>query len=45
MEKVMEDISYRAEDLSGQTIVVDEAYVNARMADVPLTDEASKYIL
>jgi ATP-dependent HslUV protease ATP-binding subunit HslU len=45
MEKVMEDISFRAEDLSGQTIVVDRAYVEARMADVPMTDEASKYIL
>jgi ATP-dependent HslUV protease ATP-binding subunit HslU len=45
MEKVMEDISYRAEELAGQTIIIDESYVNARMADVPLTDEASKYIL
>jgi ATP-dependent HslUV protease ATP-binding subunit HslU len=45
MEKVMEDISYRAEDLNGQTITIDEAYVRSRMADVPMTDEASKYIL
>jgi ATP-dependent HslUV protease ATP-binding subunit HslU len=45
MEKVMEDVSYRAEDLHGETIIVDDAYVRSRMADVPLTDEASKYIL
>lgn len=45
MEKVMEDISYRAEDLRGETMTVDETYVRSRMADVPMTDEASKYIL
>lgn len=45
MEKVMEDVSYRADDLEGQTITVNGDYVRSRMADVPLTDEASKYIL
>jgi ATP-dependent HslUV protease ATP-binding subunit HslU len=45
MEKVMEDLSFRAADLAGQTVVVDAEYVRERMASVPLTDEASRYIL
>lgn len=45
MEKVMEELSYRATEFSGQTITVDAAYVRGRMASIPLTDEATRYIL
>lgn len=45
MEKVLEEISFRSPEFAGQTVVIDAAYVQTRMAGVPFTDEASKYIL
>jgi ATP-dependent protease HslVU (ClpYQ) ATPase subunit len=38
-------VSFRATELANQKIVVDAAYVRERMASIPLTDDASKYIL
>ena len=45
MEKVLEEVSFRATEFAGQTVTVDRAYVRTRMASVPFTDEASRYIL
>jgi ATP-dependent HslUV protease ATP-binding subunit HslU len=45
MEKVLEEVSFRATELAGRTVVIDSAYVRERMAAVPFTDEVSKYIL
>lgn len=45
MEKVLEEISFRAGEFAGQTLLIDAEYVRSRMASVPFTDEASKYIL
>jgi ATP-dependent HslUV protease ATP-binding subunit HslU len=45
MEKVLEELSFQATEFSGGQVVVDADYVRTRMASVPLTDEASKYIL
>jgi ATP-dependent HslUV protease ATP-binding subunit HslU len=45
MEKVLEEISFRSPEFAGQKVVIDAAYVQTRMAGVPFTDEASKYIL
>lgn len=45
LERVLEEVSFRASEFSGSTFVVDAEYVRARMADVPFTDEASKFIL
>jgi ATP-dependent HslUV protease ATP-binding subunit HslU len=45
MEKVLEDVSFRASDLDGETVTVDAPYVSAQMARVPFTEESSKYIL
>lgn len=45
IEKVLEDVSFRATDLAGQTVCVDAEYVRERMSGVPFTDDASKYIL
>ena len=33
MEKVLEDVSFRAEDHAGQRVVVDAAMVDERLAD------------
>lgn len=45
MEKVLEELSFRATEFAGQTVVIDAAYVRERMSAVPFSDEASKYIL
>jgi ATP-dependent HslUV protease ATP-binding subunit HslU len=45
MEKVVEEISFRASEFAGQTVRIDAEYVRTRMAGVPLSDEASKFIL
>jgi ATP-dependent HslUV protease ATP-binding subunit HslU len=45
IEKVLEEVSFRATEFAGQRVAIDAAYVQSRMAHVPLTDEASKYIL
>lgn len=45
MEKVLEEVSFRATEVTGQTVVVDGAYVRERMAAVPMGSDSSKYIL
>ncbi len=45
VEKVVEEVSFRATEFAGQTVVIDAAFVRERMAGVPFSDEASKYIL
>jgi ATP-dependent protease HslVU (ClpYQ) ATPase subunit len=38
-------VSFRSDEFVGKTVVIDADYVNTRMAGVPMSDEASKYIL
>ena len=45
MEKLLEELSFEAEDRSGETVVVDEAYVQARLAGLAKDTDLSKYIL
>ncbi|MDE2562393.1 MAG: ATP-dependent protease ATPase subunit HslU [Sphingomonadales bacterium] len=45
MEKLLEEISFEAEDRKGETIRVDEAYVSDRLADLASDTDLSKYIL
>jgi ATP-dependent HslUV protease ATP-binding subunit HslU len=45
MERVLEEVSFRATEFAGETIHIDEEYVQSRMAGVPFSDEVSKYIL
>ncbi|MGH2441633.1 MAG: ATP-dependent protease ATPase subunit HslU [Chloroflexota bacterium] len=45
MERVLDEVNFRAEEFAGQTVEVDEHFVRTRMAGVPFTDEASKFIL
>ncbi len=45
MERVVEDVSFEAPDLGGQTIRIDEAYVLKRLDDVAEDDDLSNYIL
>ena len=45
LEKVVEEISFNAADRSGQTIVIDGAYVQGRIADLARNADLSRYIL
>ena len=45
MERLLEEISFEAEDLKGQTVRVDAAYVRERLAGLAGNTDLSKYIL
>ncbi|MBX9885272.1 MAG: ATP-dependent protease ATPase subunit HslU [Novosphingobium sp.] len=45
MEKLLEDVSFEAEDRRGTTVTVDAAYVSARLAGLAGNADLSKYIL
>jgi ATP-dependent HslUV protease ATP-binding subunit HslU len=45
MERVTEDISFRASDLSGQTIVIDATLVKERVGDLAKDADLSRFIL
>jgi ATP-dependent HslUV protease ATP-binding subunit HslU len=45
MEKVLEDISFSAEEMAPAEIRIDQAYVRERLADIVKDRDLSKYIL
>ncbi|MGI5850494.1 MAG: ATP-dependent protease ATPase subunit HslU [Clostridiales bacterium] len=45
MEKLMEDISFNAEDLSGQDITIDAEYVHKALKDLVKEENLHKFIL
>jgi ATP-dependent HslUV protease ATP-binding subunit HslU len=45
MEKLLEDVSFDAEDRNGETITVDAAYVEGQLAEVARNTDLSKYVL
>ena len=45
MEKLLEDVSFDAEDRQGTTLTVDAAYVEAQLASVARDTDLSKYVL
>jgi len=45
MEKLLEDLSFAAEDHEGETVTVDAVYVRERLADLAGDSDLSKYIL
>ena len=45
MEKLLEEISYSATDKSGQTLVIDSAYVNERLDALAVNEDLSRYVL
>ena len=45
MEKLLEEISFTAPDMTGKELVIDAAYVHARLADVLRNEDLSRYIL
>ncbi len=45
MERLLDDVSFDAARLEGQTVVVDAAYVDARLAELSRNEDLSRYIL
>ncbi len=45
MEKLLEELSFSADELSGQTITITAAYVDERLRDVLQDQDLSKFIL
>jgi ATP-dependent HslUV protease ATP-binding subunit HslU len=45
MEKLLEDLSFEAEDRTGEAVTVDEDYVRDRLAGLAKDTDLSKYIL
>ena len=45
MEHLLDEVSFDATRLSGQTVVVDAAYVDARLGELSRNEDLSRYIL
>ncbi|OQW41877.1 MAG: HslU--HslV peptidase ATPase subunit [Proteobacteria bacterium SG_bin4] len=45
MEKLLEDISYDAPKHSGETIMIDAAYVDERLKDLSQSEDLARYVL
>jgi ATP-dependent HslUV protease ATP-binding subunit HslU len=45
MERILDDVSFRAPELGGQTVTIDAAYVDRMVEDIVQSDDLSRYIL
>jgi ATP-dependent HslUV protease ATP-binding subunit HslU len=45
LEKLLEDVSFEAEERRGERVVVDSAYVDSQLADIARDTDLSKYVL
>ena len=45
MEKLVEEVSYNADQMRGQTVVIDRGYVDRQVGEVASSRDASRYIL
>jgi ATP-dependent HslUV protease ATP-binding subunit HslU len=45
MERLLDEVSFDATRLQGQTVRIDAAYVNARLQDLSRNEDLSRYIL
>ncbi len=45
MEKLLEDISFNAPDMAGQSIIIDKRFVSAKLEGIVKDEELSRYIL
>ncbi|MBY0520970.1 MAG: ATP-dependent protease ATPase subunit HslU [Sphingomonas sp.] len=45
MEKLLEQISFEAEDRGGETLVIDAAYVDSQLAEVARNTDLSRFVL
>ncbi|HJV50528.1 MAG TPA: ATP-dependent protease ATPase subunit HslU [Noviherbaspirillum sp.] len=45
MEKLLEEISFTASEVSGQTVAIDSAYVDGKLAALAVNEDLSRYVL
>ncbi len=45
MERLLDEVSFTATKLSGQTVVIDSIYVNERLSELSQNEDLSRYIL
>jgi ATP-dependent HslUV protease ATP-binding subunit HslU len=45
MERLLEDVSFEAGNRSGQSVVVDAAYVDAKLKDLAQSEDLARYVL
>ena len=45
MEKLLDDVSFHAEERTGSSVTVDAAYVDAQLAEVARNTDLSRYVL
>jgi ATP-dependent HslUV protease ATP-binding subunit HslU len=45
MERLLDDVSFDAASLAGQTVEIDAAYVDKRLAELSQNEDLSRYIL
>jgi ATP-dependent HslUV protease ATP-binding subunit HslU len=45
MEKLLEDVSFEAEDRRGESLVVDAAFVEQRLSGIAKNADLSRYVL
>lgn len=45
MEKLVEEVSFRAEDFAGQTVTIDAPYVDERLSEIAQSQDLSRFIL
>ena len=45
MERLLDEVSFSATSLAGQTVTVDADYVNARLSELSKDEDLSRYIL
>jgi len=45
LEKLLEDVSFEAEERQGETVTVDAAYVDRQLAEIARDTDLSKYVL
>jgi ATP-dependent HslUV protease ATP-binding subunit HslU len=45
MEKLLDEVSFAAPELSGQSLTIDAAYVDRMLADIVSNDDLSRYVL
>ncbi len=45
MEKLLDEVSFEAPDMTETTVTIDEAYVDRMLADIVANEDLSRYVL
>lgn len=45
MEKLLEEVSFLADEMGVQTITIDDTYVNERLSELAINEDLSRYVL